>query len=235
MRKSKLAAIGLLALWVLASGCAATAPKPDLEKGDKWQPATVAVLPFSNVTAKEAGTSYAVGPLTGSLYTSGAIAPGAADSLTSALVGQIEKSTDLRIVDMDIAASAWRKYTGRDVVAPKLADVAAVGRDLAADAVFVGYVYRFEQRRGTAAAADEPAAVTFNLMLVRSRDGRIVFKGVFDERQKALSQNLLNLGQYMRHGLQWYTAQQFGRVGMDQVFETFPWLKPTSPEATNQE
>ena len=80
-----------------------------------------------------------------------------------------------------------------------------------------------------------PAAATFNLMLVRSTDARIVFKGVFDQRQQALSQNLLNLGQYMRHGLQWYTVEQLGRVGMEQIFETFPWPKESPSAATNQE
>ncbi len=225
----------LSALLMVLAGCAAVRSEPDLAKGDTWQPATVAVLPFEAVEAKEAGSGYAVGPLTGSLYTSGPIIPGAASALNSALESQIKASTNLQLIDSAIAADAWRDFSGRGVKVPGLADVAAVGRTLGVDAVFVGFVYRFEQRQGTAAAAENPAAATFNLMLVRSSDARIVFKGVFDERQQALSQNLLNLGQYMRHGLQWYTVEQLGRVGMEQVFETFPWPKESPSAATNQE
>lgn len=225
----------MAALLVVLAGCATTEPKPDLEKGDTWQPQTVAVLPFDKVPPKEPGSDYAVGPLTGSLYTSGPIIPGAGDDLAAALEQQISSSTNLKVIDSDIAAGAWQRYTGRGINVPRLADVASVGRSLAVDAVFVGFVYRFDERLGTAAAAEKPAAATFNLMLVRSRDARIVFKGVFDERQKDLSQNLLNLGQYMRHGLQWYTVKQLGRVGMEQIFDTFPWTRQSSSEVNNQE
>ena len=41
-----------------------------------------------------------------------------------------------------------------------------------------------------------------------SRDGSVLWKNSFDETQQSLSQDLLNLGQYMKHGLRWYTAEE---------------------------
>ena len=112
----------LSALLVMLAGCATVRSEPDLAKGDTWQPATVAVLPFEAVTAKEAGSGYAVGPLTGSLYTSGPITPGAASALTSALEAQIKAGTNLQVMDSVMAAEAWRGFTGRGVKVPVLAD-----------------------------------------------------------------------------------------------------------------
>lgn len=74
-------------------------------------------------------------------------------------------------------------------------------------------IYRFEERRGGNYAADRPAKVGFHMHLMDEGTVRKLF--VFDEDQQALSQNVLNIGKFLRRGGKWLTAEQLSAEGVE--------------------
>jgi hypothetical protein len=100
-----------------------------------------------------------------------------------------------------------------------------LGRELDADFVFVGYLFRFEQRVGSSMGVEKPASVGFDLHLVRVRDGKIAWTGKFDETQKPLSDNLLKIGTFFRRGAKWLTAEELASAGMEETLAALPGAK----------
>lgn len=212
----------MLAALLAATGCQTTQPKQE-GAAKVWEPASVALLPFEKVAPDSDEASRSTCPLTGSLYTAGPIAQGAEQSLTKSVQDVFKAKKTVRVVAADKAGLLYEQTYGRQAARASLAQLAELGGKLGVDAVLVGFVYRFAQREGNDASADSPSAVTFNLLLVRSSNAEIVWSGVFDQKQQALSQNLLDLGQYMRYGLRWYTADELGTIGADKALDSFPW------------
>jgi hypothetical protein len=97
-----------------------------------------------------------------------------------------------------------------------------LGKELNVDFIFVGYVFRFEERIGSRIGVDKPASVGFDVHLLRVKDGKRVWDGKFDETQQALSENLLKIGSFVRRGAAWLKAEELSSVGMDEMLKRFP-------------
>jgi hypothetical protein len=93
----------------------------------------------------------------------------------------------------------------------------ALGRTLKADHVMVGIVWRYRERVGTAEASASPASVAFTLYLVNVQNGAPEWQATFDKTQQALSDNLLNAGDFFAMGARWLTADELARFGIKQV------------------
>jgi len=100
-----------------------------------------------------------------------------------------------------------------------------VGKKLEADFIFIGYLFRFEERVGSSLGVERPASVSFDLHLFRLRDERMVWMGKFDETQKPLSENLLKIGSFIRRKGSWLTAAELASVGMDEMLGKLPGRK----------
>lgn len=89
-----------------------------------------------------------------------------------------------------------------------------------ADAILYGKIYRFKERRGRGFAIEEPASVAFTLTLYDGKTGKIIWYELFDETQKPLSENLLNLSLYGK--IKWLTAKELAERGLIKILKTFP-------------
>jgi len=82
-------------------------------------------------------------------------------------------------------------------------------------------IFRYEERVGGNLGVDKPAGVGFHMHLIEKN----VLKRVFtiDEDQQALSENLLNLGKFLRRGAKWLTVEELSRdiinQGLDVILE----------------
>lgn len=221
-----LAAVGLLGLVMVLAACQALyktpAPQPAV-KG--WKPARLAVFPFERVVPDRASGGLATSPLTGAVYAPGPIAPDAEQSLDNALAAQLPQVSDSELVTGRQVWGALSRNLGRGLQPSLRLAVAKAGRELKVDAVLIGFIYRFRQRVGPPFAAEKPASVAFDLNLVRSRDGSVVWKGSFDHTQQSLSENILQLDEYAKHGVRWLSAQDYGRFGLGQILAEYPWPK----------
>ncbi|MCF8034502.1 MAG: hypothetical protein K9K66_13240 [Desulfarculaceae bacterium] len=221
---SLLAAMAMLAVLALGLGCA---PPPDktLNRDLAWTPNKIAVLPYHKVLPdKETGPTVSC-PLTGSMFTCGQIVLTAENTLNEQLNEQLKKVSKVPFVPYPQAGLVYSLVAGRSLTDTARQEIVATGKELKVDLVLVGFVYRYRQRVGDAYGAEKPASVAFDLSAVRVRDGSVIWKNSFDQTQKSLSSDLLNLGQYMKHGLRWLTAEQLSGIGMAQIMEGFPWRK----------
>ncbi len=224
------AAAVLLAILALGLGCA---PPPDktVNRDTLWVPKKLAVLPYQKVLPdKETGPTVSC-PITGSAYTCGQIVPNAENSLNEALNKQLGAVSKVPFVPYPQTGLVYSNVSGISLTDTIRQEIVATGKQLGADAVLVGFVYRFRQRVGDAYGVEKPASAAFDLSVVRVRDGKVIWKNSFDQTQQSLSSDLLNLGQYMKHGLRWYTVEQLGNIGMAQIMESFPWRKAPAKKA----
>ena len=100
--------------------------------------------------------------------------------------------------------------------------VATVGDTGTVDAILAGYLFHFKERVGTRYSVESPASVSFSLFLTRVSDGRIVWRGVFEETQQALSENLLKIVAFFKRKARWVTARKLAADGLENMMLTFP-------------
>lgn len=96
------------------------------------------------------------------------------------------------------------------------------GKALGANLVIAGSVWRFRERVGTKYNAQAPAAVAFAVYLIEVPGGRVLWKAVFSESQRTLSENILELKSFLEKGAKWLTAEELARYGVQQVFKKYP-------------
>lgn len=216
----------LAALVLLAAGCQSFM-EPKHSKPPKWTPKTLAVLPFQEILPETGDAGLARSPITFAVYTSGNILPEAVGVLNQALAARLPRITTVALVGgRRVGTTALRVNRG-GLYGNQRQAIAALGRELKVDGVLVGYVYRFQTREGGDLAVSKASSVAFDLSLVRSSDGAVVWKNSFDQTQQPLSDDVLRLGEYAKHGLRWLTAAEFARFGLDQLLADFPWRKKT--------
>jgi Peptidoglycan-synthase activator LpoB len=95
----------------------------------------------------------------------------------------------------------------------------ALGKEVGADGVIVGQVFRFQKRVGTEYGVSQPASVWFELALVAVSTGDVAWKGHFDQTQEPLSSNLLNWWMFWRGGPRWFSAGELAGLGVDRLFK----------------
>jgi TolB-like protein len=96
------------------------------------------------------------------------------------------------------------------------------GRELGADAVLYGYVYRFRERKGFAYGTDQAASVAFAMQLISARDGSLLWKGIFDKTQKSLMENVFQVFSFYKERGRWVTARELTEEGVLEFVKTFP-------------
>lgn len=89
-----------------------------------------------------------------------------------------------------------------------------------AQGLLYGKIFRFKQRKGSSWSVDTPASVSFTLVLYEGETGRILWQRTFDETQKPLSENILNLPLYGK--IKWLTAEELAERGLKNILKTFP-------------
>ncbi|MFC1813992.1 hypothetical protein ACFL03_15005 [Thermodesulfobacteriota bacterium] len=181
------------------------------------------VLPFTNMTSLYGEDVSARCPVCGKVYTTGKIEDGATDMLTERLISLLKTRTSYEIIPTSFAQGARSDHMlGKKIELSERNLLVETGRDLGADAVMVGHLYRFKERVGTGYSADTTASVAFDLDFVRVVDGRLIWNSHFDETQLSLSENLLNLGKFMKRKGRFVTAEELAISGLEGMFETFP-------------
>ncbi|MGZ3493926.1 MAG: hypothetical protein ACXWM6_04395 [Thermodesulfobacteriota bacterium] len=185
---------------------------------------SLAILPFI-VERVEDPARGAVCPVCGRVYGKGSVLSTAQLYLTRLFQEKIEATGPFKLLPAEKVEEAFsQRDRGRFDLNPMRASI-QLGKTLDVDFIFVGFLFRFEQRVGSAIGVDKPASVGFDVHLIRLRDGKMVWTGRFDETQRPLSENLLKMGSFVRRKGQWLTAEELSSVGMDEMLTRFLGLK----------
>jgi len=185
---------------------------------------SLAVLPFI-VERVEDRARGAVCPICGGVYGKGDVISGAQIYLTRLLYEKIEAMGTFKLLPQEKVEEAFSQIDRRQFDLNPMRSAIQLGKTLGLDFIFVGFLYRFEQRVGSSIGVDKPASVGFDVHLIRLRDRKTVWTGKFDETQRPLSENLLKMGSFVRRKGHWLTAEELSSVGMDEMLTRFPGQK----------
>ena len=100
--------------------------------------------------------------------------------------------------------------------------LAETGRQLGADAIMAGHVYRFRERVGTNLAARTPASVAFDIYIIDCQLESVVWSAFYNYTQQALNDNLGGMGNFFRRGGRWVTAEELSTIAIKDMFADFP-------------
>jgi hypothetical protein len=95
----------------------------------------------------------------------------------------------------------------------------ALGRKLAADGVLYGTVNRYRERVGFEYAAQTPAAVAFTLQFVDEKSKQVVWTAKFAKEQRALTENVLDLPNFLANKGRWVRAHDIAAQGVQEALE----------------
>jgi PBP1b-binding outer membrane lipoprotein LpoB len=143
--------------------------------------------------------------------------PDAGLAVTAQIYRALADQTEFRFVP-DLTVSDELEVPQVRSAGDLLSRAIALGKDVGADAVVFGRVFRFEQRVGTEYGATQPASVWFELAVVDVARGEVVWHDSFDQTQQPLTSNLLNWWMFWRSGPRWVSAGELAGLGVDRMF-----------------
>lgn len=186
---------------------------------------SVAVVPFQQVAPEDAMSGAVRCPLCG-IIANATRTPGNQEAIVETVfLEQLDKRRPkFTLIDRERVAGVSRRISADSLTAPLRQVLQDVGRELGAEGVVAGYVYRFRERKGVSYAVEQPASVAFEIHLLRVSDGVLVWRGTFDKEQSSLMEDLLQFASFYRGKGKWLTAEELTGEGIEQLLNTFPGL-----------
>jgi len=186
--------------------------KPPLPKIEK-----MVVVGFLPAMSQWDEPSMVRSPVSGAVFSGEPVAEQAVNKLTSSLFERIGKEKRFELISPGQARGVYSSLKLSDVLGSEIEVIQKIGQAFSAEAVLIGYVYRFRERDGTDFAVNRAASVAFDLYLIRPGDGVILWKGRFDKTQQHLSQNILDLDTFLKGQGRWMTAERLAEIGLEGV------------------
>jgi hypothetical protein len=143
---------------------------------------------------------------------------GASESVSAELYARASMMGGWEVVPQDDVLSALQQMPP---TTPANMDQNAIelGRKVAADGVLYGAVTRYRERVGYDYAAQTPAAVAFTIYFVDENSKQVVWTGKFAKQQQALSDNILDLPNFIQRGARWVRAHDIAAEGVQESLD----------------
>ncbi len=201
----------MLAAMIILTGCGlfgsssrGTAPLPKLNR--------IAVLPMDRASAKVSERPTC--NLSDSVIDTRNVPPEPAQALTQQIFDKYRNDPRFLIVPQGKCMGFLNNFLARNVSQSQVSLIHSFGKQLGVDAVLYGKLYKYRERIGNNYSVQRPASVGFDLNLIRTRDGAVLWRYNFDKTQQALTENLFDFGFYRSEGMRWLTADELARYGM---------------------
>jgi len=180
-------------------------------------------LPFKNMSLIYGENVNVRSLLSGKVFLTGEVIDSAEDILIECLISRLKTRTDFHLIQtaQDQGIISGLLDNNQNPLSDRQVAV-KTAKALSADAVMIGHVYRFKQRIGTRYAIESPASVAFDIYLINVKNNGILWSGYFDETQRSLSENLFQLGTFLKRKGSWITAEEMARSGLEEIFRTIP-------------
>jgi len=222
----KLKIILSLIYFLFFSSCQSFKPHSGIVVLQSFHPDTIsirniAVLPFRDGSLNPPENGTVICHLTGQTFKGGKVEPDSGRNVASLFyhvllnnkVITLISETDVNLMYDTIDKNLLDAY---DILLGR-----SFGESLKVDAVLMGVVLRYEERDGTSWAVNRPASAAFTAVLVDVKSGNILWKIRFDKTQEALSENVLNIKNFLRGGGSWQTVEQLLSIGIEDALQSF--------------
>ena len=183
----------------------------------------VLVLPFQDVSNIYGENVSIRCQLCGKVFTTGKVELKATQFLTKQLNEMLDRPNNFELIPASQAQgviSSLLRQTEKEL--PEIDLYMKTGQALNADVVLVGYVYQFRNRDGTDYSVALPASVAFHIDMIQVKEGQIVWSGYFNETQRSLSEDLFQLGTFIKRKGRWISAEDLAVYGLEQILKALP-------------
>ena len=204
----------MLAAMIALTGCGlfgsssnGTAPLPKLNR--------IAILPMDRASAKVSERPTC--NLSDSVIDTSNVPPEPAEALSSLIFDKYRNDPRFLVVPEGKCMGFLNNFLANNINQSQLSLIRSFGKQLGVDAVLYGKLYRYRERIGNNYSVQRPASVGFDLNLIRTRDGAVLWRFNFDKTQQALTENLFDFGFYRSSGMRWLTADELARYGMEKA------------------
>jgi hypothetical protein len=136
----------------------------------------------------------------------------AAGSVTAEIYAKASLTGGWEVVSQDDVDNAMQQLPPT-TLANMDQNALALGRKVGADGVLYGTVNLYRERVGYDYAAQTPAAVAFTLNFADENSKQIVWSAKFAKEQKALTQNIFDLQNFLSNKARWVRAQDIASEG----------------------
>ncbi len=161
-------------------------------------------------------------PFSGAVFMAETVSENIADNMTSNLFERIRKYKGYELIGPNQARGVFASLVSSDQGMSDIEIVKKIGQSFSADAVMVGYIYRWREREGTDYSVNRPASVAFDLYLIGHGDKTVLWGGKFDKTQKSLSENILDLRTFLKGKGKWMTATGLAELGLTELLQELP-------------
>jgi hypothetical protein len=183
----------------------------------------IAVLPFQDKTPEDPAVRMVSCPLCGVIFQTEKPAPAAERVVADMVLTSLREYKHITVIEPDQTAEVYAR-TAASGPAMLSEILQKTGKELKVDAILVGYVFRYRERKGYPYSVEKPASTAFDLHLVRVQDGVIVWRGAFDKTQRSLAENVFQISSFFSGGGKWVTAKELSEDGLTAILKTFPGI-----------
>ena len=159
-------------------------------------------------------------PISGKVFVTATVEPAAVSDFTVLLTRSLREQYRERVIGTSKnTLAAPELYASGQLRNQVIRAAMELGRRNHADAVMVSYLYIFKDRVGGSLSVKTPSSVSFELNLIKTTSGRLVWTGRYSDEQKALNENLLQFGKFVSRQGRWITASQMAEEGLDMLMK----------------
>jgi hypothetical protein len=209
-------------LILFCAGCYARYAKSPQEKPPLPEIKKVVVVGFRPALSPGDEPGVIRSPVSGAVFFGEPVPQHVADNLTTRLFNKLLKDKGYDLISPGQAKGVFSSLLSSDSVLGDTEIAQKIGQAFSADAVLVGYAFRWRDRQGTDYAVDLPASVAFGLYLISAQNGGVLWKGRFDKTQQSLSENLLDMETFLIGKGRWMKAQEMADHGLDGLLKNLP-------------
>ncbi len=185
----------------------------------------LAVLPFENKIPGEESAKSTICPICGAVfYTDGNTVAEGTVALEDLFAKRLKDYKQFTLIDSERSAGVYHRVV-KSSQGLSTETLQHLGRELGADGVLVGYLFRYRERMGYWYSVKKPASVAFDVHLIRVSDGRMVWRATFDRTQSSLMENVSQLSSFLHWGAKWLTAQELSEEGVGEILDAYPGIK----------
>ena len=177
------------------------------------------VLGFRPALSQDKEPGVMRSPFSGAVFMAEQIPQGVPDKMTTILFERLQGHKGFELIGLSKAQGVSESIMSSDQNLSEIEILKRIGQAFSANAVMIGYIYRWQERKGTDYSVDSPASAAFELYLIRSDDGSVIWKGRFDKTQAPLSENILDMSSFLKGKGKWMTVEDMATLGLREMLD----------------
>ena len=158
-------------------------------------------------------------PFSGAVFLADPVPSDVTDKMTDKLFALLKGSEQYELISHGKAKGVSSSLMSSDQGMSDMETFRKIGQALSAESVMLGYIYRWKEREGADYSVDRPASVAFDLYIIRSEDGSILWKRKFDKTQAPLSENVFDVSTFFKGKGRWMTVEELADMGLGEMFD----------------